>query len=336
MTNSRAIEDRLAPHAARLGALAALLAFTLLSRPCASQEMAHIRTGFVPDPAILEGETRGERAGSELDPSCAGFFPSSPTRRFQLDTRVGFLRIFATSTADLTIAVRTPEGDIWCNDDRYATHPLVEGILPPGVLEIYVGTHAQGVSARYSLFLTETRSVRPGVGRDSSLEATALLGGDIGLSVEASAGAHEDLRVRRGFIPDPRVLRGVAGGDISAELLGGQCHGRVAAQPGHVLTLRDDFDFAQLYVRRGHQPADPEILDGPPAPGTPGSEADLSDISLVVLTPDGRFLCDSRRDVPSVSADQLVAGEYRVWVGYEREGVQVPYRLGVSEIRRVR
>lgn len=335
MTNSRFIEG-LAPHAARVGVLSAVFVFTLLARPGASQEAPHIRTGFVPDPAILEGETRGESPGSALEPSCPGFFPSSPSRRFQLDTRVGFLRIFATSTADLAIAVRTPSGDIWCNDDRYTTHPLVEGTLAPGTLEIYVGTHAQGVAAHYSLFLTETRSVRPGVGRDTSLEATALLGGDMGLSVEAGAGAHEDLRVRRGFIPDPRVLRGVAGGDISVDLLGGQCHGRVAAQPGHVVTLRDDFDYVQFYVRRGHEPADPDQLDGPPAPGTPGSEADLSDLSLVVLTPDGRFLCDARRDVPSVSVDQMPAGEYRVWVGYEREDAQVPYRLGVSEIRRVR
>ncbi len=300
---------------------AALLALAAAWTSVAQRARATLRTGFVPDPVIVEGTARGERPASELDAACEGFVSRAPSHVYDVATRIGFLRLFATGPGDLVIVVRTPRGEVWCNDDRFATHPSVEGIVRTGEgpLEIYVGTHDADAECRYSLFLTETRSVRPGIGRDERAEASAALGEDVGLDTHASAGAHGGIRLRRGFLPDPRVLSGEAGGPVDASLLGGSCRGRLANAPSHTLELREEFDFLQLYI-------DPRETSDPGA------------LSVVVMRPDGTFVCDVQRaaDVPDVSAASWAPGLYRVWIGVDEEGATRAYHLGISEIRRVR
>jgi hypothetical protein len=95
--------------------------------------------------------------------------------------------------------------------------------------------------------------------------------------------------------------------------LGGTCRGRVTALPTHIVTLSDALDFLQLYLT---------------------SNAELT---LIVLTPDGRFLCDlGTEDVVEVSSGHWPAGDYRIWVGTVEEDVTARHRLGISEIRRMR
>lgn len=58
--------------------------------------------------------------------------------------------------------------------------------------------------------------------------------------------------------------------------------------------------------------------------------------SLLVLTPDGRFLCDSDTgEHQAVSARSFAQGTYRIWVGASLARVSFSYRLGISEVRRV-
>ncbi len=302
-----------------------------------------IRTGFVPDPVVIVGETVRDAPLTGLDASCAGLATEAPTQRIRMETRFGFLRLFATGPEDLTLAVRTQDGAILCSDDRFGRHPSIEGRFPPGELEVWVGVkppvpvappadapdaspepavaeaetvapEAEGAHG-YALELTETRSVRPGVrsGEDQDHLSLAI---ELGLDVRTETGQGPSLRLRRGFLPDPRSLEGSLAEATTRDVSGLETHcaGFVAAMPSHVITLQEDFDYFQVYV-----------ADAP------------EDSVLIVLGPDGSLFCDSSdNDQPQVEASAWPAGVYRVWVGALREDAVFPYRVGVSEIRRAR
>lgn len=277
----------------------------------------HLTTGFIPDPAVLEGRASGVRSATELAEQCTGFVGSAPNHVLSLDTRFGYLRLFATSEVDLVLAVRTADGEWMCSDDRFGTHPSVEGLFQRGRIDVYVGTSVTGASGDYALRLTETRSIRPGIGAETIPGESSTLARDLGLEVEGTEGLYTPIRLRRGFLPDPRLLEGVAGGTIDASALGGSCRGYITPRPTHVITLRSPFDFLQLYLE-----VDPE---------------QDRELTLIVLTPENRLLCDvGTRAVPDVSADAWPDGIYRVWIGTLTEDSTRRHRLGISEIRRAR
>lgn len=290
-----------------------------------------LRTGFTPDPALFEGTARGDAhlSAETSEPTCAsGFFSREPSHVFVLETRIGFLRIYATSPADLAIAVRDAEGRWHCNDDTYGRHPSVEGSWLPGRVEVHVGTHEPGASAEYELRLTEARSMRPGAGPEGGEAADETgLARDAGMEIDAETGRFDGIRLRRGFLPDPRFLAGHTepddDGTVDLTVLGGDCHGFTPNGPAHVITLVDDFDYLQLYIL--------------PLMGDRWAIDEAASVSLTVLGPDGRFACD-RGDEDGVEYDAATwaPGVYRVWVGATEEGVRYDYRLGISEIRRVR
>ncbi len=328
--------------------LAALVLIPTLAtaQPIAPEARIPLSTGFVPDPAQIDGHAHGSRAFADLaGGDCTGFVGDRPNHVMALDTRFGFLRIFATNVgdADLVLGVHVFDASgraTWmCSDDRFGNVPGIEGVFPPGRLEIWVGTHTLAQSADYTLQVTETRSVRPGIGTGGTADDRSAAT-ELGLEATA-AGRYDAIHLRRGFLPDPRWLTGVAGlaatvespdagpesGPIEVTLLGNGCGGLVQASPAHVLTLIDDFDFLQLY------------LCEPSADGgrcVPNSEP----LSLVVLQPDGTFRCESADDSFTALAaghDQggWPAGYYRIWVGVHHVDVHETYRLGISELRRV-
>ncbi len=300
-----------------------------------------IRTGFVPDPADFEGSITGVQSLIPLaGPECVGFFGTGPTHVFSLDTRFGLLRFYATSVTNLVLAARTDDGTWICNDDRFGTTPAVEGTFRPGRIEVWVGTHDPGVTADYLLQLTETRSVRPGVGA-LGMDDDRALAVELGMQGDAENGRFDGIRLRRGFLPDPRWLEGDAGpiplpsdapaaeaeDPIDVALIGNECRGLVDAQPSHVITLLDDFDFLQLYLCASDDTEHCQV------PGDP--------LSFVVLGPDGRFRCDvSEGQYTELSAGSdggaWPAGAYRIWIGVHHPEERPHYRMGISEIRRVR
>jgi hypothetical protein len=323
-------------------ALFALVVLTPASAMHAQHEArVSIRTGFVPDPADFEGHVTGvQPLAPQAGADCVGFFGTSPSHVFSLDTRFGLLRFYATAQTNLVLAARTEDGHWICNDDRFGTTPAVEGTFRPGRIEIWVGTHEPGVSVDYLLQLTETRSVRPGVGA-MGIEDDRSLAVELGMASEAENGRFDGIRLRRGFLPDPRWLEGDGGpaplpaGSAPAEaedpidvaLIGTECRGLVDEQPSHVITLLDDFDFLQLFL------CSTDDLERCVTPGEP--------LSFVALGPDGRFRCDvSEGQFTELStgsdAGGWPAGAYRVWIGVHTPEVRPHYRMGISEIRRVR
>lgn len=304
-----------------------------------------LSTGFVPDPASIEGHTHGARSLADLGGhECAGFVGDHPSHVMAFDTRFGFLRIFATSETDLVLGVRTTDASgrsTWlCSDDRFENMPGVEGVFPRGRVEIWVGTHTLGESADYVLALTETRSVRPGIGGAGTMDDRSSAS-ELGLEPSAD-GRYDAIHLRRGFLPDPRWLEGEAGlatqeegADAGADvepievtLLGNGCGGLVQPTPGHVVTLLEDFDFLQLYLCE-------------PAEDGARCERTHDPLSLVILAPDGSFRCESADASYTAFAagrDEggWPAGDYRVWVGVHHPDTHVRYRMGISELRRVR
>lgn len=276
-----------------------------------------LRTGFVPDPLVIAGEIEPRTPMERFGAGCVGTTSIEPAQRISLDGRFAFLRIFTTGVDDLTLAVETPRGTL-CSDDRFGRHPSVEGRFGFGELLVWVGVKNRSEGqVPFVLEVTETRSIRPGVRRGEEGERQ-VLAVEAGLAVEVQRGTSGDIRLRRGFLPDPRFLEGRV--DASRELvdlggLGEGCRGFVPREPSHVVTLRDEFDFFQIYV-----------LDAP-------REA----AALVVIGPDGEVHCDyGDGDAVDVSRRAWPAGLARVWVGARRRDVSFPYRLGLSEIRRVR
>jgi hypothetical protein len=289
-------------------------------RAAAVGEPLSLRTGFVPDPVVVRGSVQSGRALADLGEGCAGVSSLAPTQRVRMETRFGFLRIFATGPDDLTLAVRTEDGAVLCSDDRFGRHPSVEGRFAPGTLDVWVGVQPAPVGAsidgRFELELTETRSIRPGV-RSGEEDERLSLAIEAGLEVRAERGRDGDLRLRRGFLPDPRHLQGttVASEDlVDVGGLGDTCRGFVPATPSHVLTLLDDLDFFQIYVAQAPESA-----------------------TVVVLGPDGSVSCDSADgEHPHITRGAWPTGPYRIWVGAHRTDAAFPYQLGLSEIRRAR
>jgi hypothetical protein len=276
-----------------------------------------LRTGFVPDPVVFRGALAPISPLSRLGAGCRGVSSDAPTQRIRMDSRFGFLRVFATGAADLTLAVQTEQGVV-CSADRFGRHPAIEGRFNPGELAIWVGVEGPlGEGAReFELEITETRSIRPGVRRGEEGERLALAI-EAGLDTQPDTGSQGDLRLRRGFLPDPRWIAGQLVPEERAVDVGGlgdSCRGYVPVRPSHVLRLQDDLDFFQIYVADAPESA-----------------------TLVVVGPDASVACDSADgDRPHVDRAAWPAGLYRVWVGAHRADAAFPYRLGLSEIRRVR
>ncbi|MCS6797551.1 MAG: hypothetical protein NZ898_03295 [Myxococcota bacterium] len=266
-----------------------------------------LRSGFTPDPHIVNGVSGGSQPASNLAPGCRGFVTAQPDHILNLTTPFTFLRIFAESAADTTLVVQQPTGAIVCNDDTYGRNPAIEGTFPAGTYRIWIGSYHAGQHAQYQLKLTELRAVVPGGG---AVGVGVVAGPNPGLDVNARRGNFRPVSLRSGFLPDPRRLTGTSGGAFDAAQLGGGCRGWVAARPDHVVTLRSGFNFLRMYV---------------------SSQADTT---LVVRTPDGRWLCndDTFGTNPSIESPSWGPGRYLVWVGSYQQGVMAPYQIFFTEL----
>lgn len=130
-----------------------------------------------------------------------------------------------------------------------------------------------------------------------------------GLDLSGRRANFDEVRLRAGFSPSPKTVRGRTGGAVDASALGEGCGGWIARQPDHVVHLRSGFDRLQLSVE---------------------SEADTS---LVVRTADNRWACatDGNGDDAKLVREGVAAGRYLVWIGGPGEGRAEAYQLSFSE-----
>lgn len=121
------------------------------------------------------------------------------------------------------------------------------------------------------------------------------------------------LNVATGFIPDPAVIPLVAGGDIDASSLGGDCRGYIANAP----------DFRVNYTA------------GTEFPLIISAFAD-ADTTLVVNAADGSWHCNDDYDGtglnPAVVFNSPQSGQYDIWVGIYGGPDEAMAGLYISEV----
>ncbi|HTU11309.1 MAG TPA: hypothetical protein VMG08_10480 [Allosphingosinicella sp.] len=123
------------------------------------------------------------------------------------------------------------------------------------------------------------------------------------------------VNLRSGFAPDPRVISVVSGGNINASRVrgSGTCRGFISATP----------DVRLVYTASGRYPL---II----------SVDSSADTTLIVNTPNGRFICDDdggeRGLNPSIRINNPGSGRYEIWVGSYRAGTNSRARLHISEV----
>jgi hypothetical protein len=103
---------------------------------------------------------------------------------------------------------------------------------------------------------------------------------------------------------DPTFVSVQAGGSVDASLLSSQCVGFINDQPVVTVKLANAVPYAEVFFMSD------------------------SDPTLVVLTPDGRLLCndDWHKDVldPAVELTDAAAGVYKIWVGSYAKNQLIP------------
>lgn len=129
-----------------------------------------------------------------------------------------------------------------------------------------------------------------------------------GLDLSGRRGNFDEVRLRAGFSPSPKTVRGRTGGAVDASGLGEGCGGWIARRPDHIVHLRSAFDRLSLSI-----------------------ESD-ADTSLVVRTPRNEWVCATGGNGDDGKVQQGFApGRYLVWVGGPEEGEVASYQLSFRE-----
>lgn len=283
---------------------------------------ARLTTGFMPDPHSLNGQSGGSVDASTLNGGCNGFISPHPSHVVTLTSAFRWMRVFVESAGDTTIMIQTPQNTVLCNDDTYGLNPSVEAAFQPGTYRIWVGSYSQSTAAPYTIRFTEIPSMVPGaagptgptgpttgpVGNNPTGPTTNPAGG-LTMTVDAMQGNGTPGWIDARLRPDPAVLAGAAGGTIQAQAAAEPaCRGYVQSIPDHILYVQGRARYLRLYVEAAE------------------------DTTMVIRTPDGRWLCDDDSGgnlQPMLEQENWAPGQYLVWIGtYSARGTgTVPYRL---------
>jgi hypothetical protein len=120
----------------------------------------------MPDPMIVSGTAGGPVQASTLGIDCRGTVGLTPNHTFTLTGPFSTLRFSVNSTQDTTMAVRSPTGQVFCNDDTNGLNPEIVNSFPAGDVQVYVGVYGGGMGMPYTLDVSQTGG---------------MLGGGIGL-----------------------------------------------------------------------------------------------------------------------------------------------------------
>ena len=255
-----------------------------------------IGSGFVPDPIVVETVAGGADPAATLSDGCFGYFDrETPNYVMEYDAGGYPLAFYAESPGiDLTLAVMAPPGGIVCNDDysnASGRAPGIEFAAPEsGEYRVWVGVYDSAHEGADALLSVTERSLDPWPGADS---------------VET---------VEAGFLPDPKRIELIAGGDESAgEIFGSDCSGWIASGPDYSFRYEAGDYPLRFWVESGA--------------GT----------TLAVTAPSGETICSDDHPLgvggaPGVEFRSPATGPYRIRVGaYDIADIGEHAVLAISE-----
>lgn len=242
-----------------------------------------LNNGFLPDPATVSVTAGGTVDLSRIGEGCVGMADNAPD--YRLSYNAGTLPLYIRSRAsgtDTTLAVMAPDGRWYCDDDSGGDFNAQVHFPTPrrGTYAIFVGTYGSAGRAPATLEISELGSVvtDPGEMPDPALEAT-----------------YGSINLRRGFRPDPRRVRLIAGGTIDASRVGPGCAGNIARAP----------DYQVSYTAGRGRPLIFRAVSS-------------DDPTLVINDANGNWVCndDSNNSLNAeVVFQRPSSGVYDVWVG---------------------
>lgn len=303
-------------------ALAAFAAASCLSTAAFAQQTVTLSAGFMPDPHVLSGVSGGPVPAVRVQPNCRGYIPPQPSFIMNTPTGFNFLRIFAESSGDTTLMVRSTNGT-WCADDTYGANPGVDlSALGPGRYDIYVGSYSSRSSHPFQLSISELRSSVPGNYNGGNViqpqqQVIQPQQPDFRPQVQPGFMGRLNYNMNPLFgravvtptLRRPVRQRGRTGGAVPASSVRGEgvCRGYMMGPPNHVLILPQDVPYLHLFA------------------------FSAADTTLVVRRSDGTVLCndDTYNFNPSVE-NSFPAGQVQVWVGAYRMNEARPYQLTVT------
>ncbi len=122
------------------------------------QQAVVLTAGSMPSPYAMSGFVVGQVASHQLGlpDGCPGYWAQQPQHIITLPGGMPYFRVDVVSNADTTLAIVSPDGQVWCNDDGgEGRNPRLEGQFPAGTYAVYVGTYRRGYRANYTAQLSE-------------------------------------------------------------------------------------------------------------------------------------------------------------------------------------
>jgi len=167
-----------------------------------------------------------------------------------------------------------------------------------------------------ALLLPACSAVRSAANRTASTSQPEYSGSD-GMPNWRAVPVFGTVNLRAGFTPDPTTRTVAAGGSSANPVSGEGCAG---------------------YLNLSAPDLDLNYTNGTGALPLTISAASASDISMVVYTPDGRWICDddSGSDLnPSITFERPQSGNYNIWIAtYNATSARPSSTVGFSELRR--
>jgi len=262
-----------------------------------------LEAGFQPDPHTIPVQAGGAISANQLDEACFGYITHQPSYNLNYSASEYELFLSAASDADTVLVVNAPDGSWHCNDDAPG-QGLNAGISfsdpQSGLYNIWVGSLDFG--GGYEPAMLHMSELGFSSENIFSRSPNALLSPNA-----------DSLVLGAGFAEDPRVIPIQAGGDIDGgRATNGQCWGVISEAPDVWLdySASDAFD---LYL----------------------SMESASDTTMMVLAPDGNWLCDDDTAGnlnPGIHITSPQSGRYAIWGGRFSEGALADASLFVSEL----
>ncbi len=273
---------------------------------------------------------------------CEGVVSAAPTISVTLPLAFPYLRAFFVADnpqVDPVMVVRMPDGRWYCGDDvQQNLNPQVDivGSAATGLASVWVGTYDGTTPVQGTLYLTRGQA-----DVNNPLQASGLVGLSAFAPGAFPTPTRDPMVVVLPTTPPvfnnalptpaggqafaaavfnpyaatnygetslisaavPHTVQGIAGGDIDASALGGDCVGFMSAQPDYRIIWSGGFSTLRFFFTG----------DG--------------DATMAVLAPDGVIRCNDdsfTTQNPTVDIAAAPPGVYNIWLGsYAPESVSV-------------